>query len=144
MTIFYEANAAAVAHETFDEETVLINFERGTYFSLRQSAPQIWSLVQVPASIDAILASLAECYDALPADAPAAITGMLETLHDEGCILKRAAAAAPLPVLPPAGVFEPPAVQAFHDLQELIVIDPVHEVQEFDGWPHRPPPFALG
>ncbi len=145
MTVCYEANTASVAHETFDEETVLINFERGTYFSLRQSAPVIWGLIQLPVSVDGILRRLAEAYPALPPDAGAAITAMLEQLHDEGCVtrseggLDESAPGAPAA----AGDFALPVVQAFHDLQELIAIDPVHEVHNFDGWPHRPPPFAL-
>ena len=145
MTLRYAANTASVAHETFDEETVLINFERGTYFSLRQSAPVIWGLIQQPVSVDGILRRLADAYPALPPDAGPAITAMLEQLHDEGCVSRREAGVdepAPGP-LPAEGAFALPVVQAFHDLQELIAIDPVHEVHNFAGWPHRPPPFAL-
>jgi hypothetical protein len=141
----YQANTASVAHETFDGETVLINFERGTYFSLRHSAPVIWGLIQQPIGIDGILRRLADAYPSLPADAGDAVSAMLEQLHDEGCVTRHETGAEEsAPGAPPVvGEFALPVVQAFHDLQELIAIDPVHEVANFDGWPHRPPSFAL-
>jgi|HubBroStandDraft_1064217.scaffolds.fasta_scaffold00391_25 hypothetical protein len=147
MSICYVANTACVAHEAFDEETVLINLERGTYFSLRQSAPSLWLLIQQPASVEALLLVLARELLELPPDATEMITAMLETLHAEGCVLKfeavPALSADSTAIARLGGVLTAPIVQSFHDLQELIVIDPVHEVHEFDGWPHRPPPFAL-
>ena len=59
MSVCYVANSASVAHEAFDEETVLINLERGTYFSLRQSAPTLWLLIQQPVSVEALVGLLA-------------------------------------------------------------------------------------
>jgi hypothetical protein len=146
MPVVYVANTASVAHEAFDEETVLINLERGTYFSLRGSAPALWLLLQQPVSVEGLVSVLAQAVT-LPADAGAAIGAMLDQLETEGCVLKLDAAEqlptdlSPLALL--GGSFVVPEVQTFHDLQELIVIDPVHEVADFDGWPHRPPPFAL-
>ena len=146
MPVCYVANTASVAHEAFDEETVLINLERGTYFSLRGSAPTLWLLLQQPVSVEGLVGVLAREVP-LPADAGAAIGAMLEQLAVEGCVLKLDAPEqlptdlSSLALL--GGSFSLPDVQTFHDLQELIVIDPVHEVADFDGWPHRPPPFTL-
>lgn len=32
--------------------------------------------------------------------------------------------------------FKAPVLQKFQDLKELILLDPVHEIQEDLGWPH--------
>ena len=147
MPVCYVANTASVAHEAFDEETVLINLERGTYFSLRGSAPALWLLLQQPVSVEGLVGVLAREVPALPADAGVTIGAMLDQLEAEGCVLKLDTPEqlptdlAPIALL--GGSFSRPEVQTFHDLQELIVIDPVHEVADFDGWPHRPPPFTL-
>jgi len=145
MTECYVANLAAVAHEAFEEETVLINFQRGTYFSLRESAPAIWAMVQNPVTPDGMLAALNVAHGTLSSEAAAAVTGMLEKLCEEGCIVRTEGdAALPLqPVPASGGAFVFPVVQAFHDLEELIAIDPVHETHEFIGWPQRPPSYAL-
>jgi hypothetical protein len=143
MSDWYVANLAAVAHEAFEEETVLINFERGTYFSLRQSAPAIWAMLQTPVTPAAILDALAAACGPLPAEAPAAVTAMLDRLCEEGCLLRSEAGAAAAAPAAPGGAFALPVIEAFHDLSELIAIDPVHDTHEFTGWPHRPPAYAL-
>ena len=147
MPVCYVANTVSVAHEAFDEETVLINLERGTYFSLRGSAPALWLLLQQPVSAEGLLGLLAREIADLPPEAGTMIGVMLDQLEAEGCLLKlEAPEQLPADLSPLAalgGVLVPPEVQGFHDLQELIVLDPVHEVADFDGWPHRPPPFAL-
>jgi Coenzyme PQQ synthesis protein D (PqqD) len=147
MPVCYVANTVSVAHEAFDEETVLINLERGTYFSLRGSAPALWLLLQQPVSVEGLVGVLAQAVPGLPEDAGAMIGTMLAQLETEGCVLRLDVPEqlptdlSPLALL--GGRFSRPDVETFHDLQELIVIDPVHEVADFDGWPHRPPPFAL-
>jgi hypothetical protein len=141
----FVANLAAVAHEAFEEETVLINFERGTYFSLRETAPAIWASIQAPATPDDVLATLRAGYGILPAEAANAVAAMLERLCEEGCALRTESAVGErcLPPVAAAGAYAPPVMEAFHDLEELISIDPVHEVHEFTGWPHRPPAYAI-
>ena len=42
LPMFYKHNDEHVAAEEFDGEFVLINFARGTYFSLRLSAVDVW------------------------------------------------------------------------------------------------------
>ena len=144
MTVAYVANSNSVACEKFDDEAVLINFETGTYFSLRGTAPEIWALIQSANTIDRIARGLR-------AEGPGAwnaIEAMLAQLVDQSCVLIRDIEESDLIDIPGpianAKPFTPPVVQAFHDLQELIVVDPVHEADPMDGWPHRPPPFGLG
>jgi hypothetical protein len=144
MTPAYVANRDSVVCEKFDDEAVLINFETGTYFSLRGTAPEIWTLVQSPNTVDRI----AQRLGAEEPEAREAIETMLAQLVAQSCVLVRDVEDADLVDIPNStpGVrpFTPPVVQAFHDLQELIVVDPVHEADAMDGWPHRPPPFGLG
>ncbi len=143
MTECYVVNRAAVAHETFGEETVLINFERGTYFSLRQSAPLIWQMLQSPMTTDDLLAALGT----LPTVARTAVTGMVDKLLREGCLVRADIEAfAPRdPCVMPAGDFTPPVVEAFHDLTVLMGIELVPAVyeQEFQGWPVPAPTWAM-
>jgi len=144
MTIAYVANGPSIAFERFDDEAVLINFQTGTYYSLRGAAPEVWALVQQPNTIDRI----AEQLGVQELAARAAIEAMLKQLVADTCVLVREIDDAELKTvaqpLAKTKHFTPPIVQAFHDLEELIVLDPVHEVDPMDGWPNRPPPFGLG
>lgn len=144
MTKAYVAKRDSVVCENFDDEAVLINFETGTYFSLRGSAPEVWTLIQSANTVDHI----AERLCAKEPAARTAIEAMLAQLVAESCVLVDEVAAGDagngLELPANARPFALPVVQAFHDLQELIVVDPVHEVDAMDGWPNRPPPFGRG
>jgi hypothetical protein len=143
MTTAYVANREAVAAEQFDDEQVLINFQTGTYYSLRGTAPDIWNLIQEPNTIDRI----ADQLGAQDHGAQSAIAAMLAQLVADSCVqVCDIDCANPNGTAKPSAAvkqFTPPIVQAFHDLQELIVVDPVHEVDPMDGWPNRLPPFRL-
>jgi|SRR5579862_3399825 len=142
MAIAYVSNHQSVVSETFDDDTILINFVTGTYFSLRGAAPIIWNSLQTPTTIEKIAATLA----ANPADARDAVREMIETLIAEQCVLPvevSEAEIAALPEGPQIKPYTPPIIETFRDLQELITIDPVHEVEDNDGWPHRPPRITL-
>ena len=144
MTAAYVANREAVASEQFDDEAVLINFQTGTYYSLTGTAPDIWSLIQEPNTIDRIAEQLGARED----EAQKAIEAMLTQLVADSCVLicdiDEAHLNGKTDVTAEAKRFIAPIVQSFHDLQELIVVDPVHEVDPMDGWPSRPPPFGRG
>jgi len=144
MTAAYVANREAVAAEQFDDEAVLINFQTGTYYSLRGTAPEIWNLVQEPNTIDRIVERLG----APDHGAQKAIEAMLAQLVADSCVLicdiDEAHLNGKTDVTAEAKQFIAPIVQSFHDLQELIVVDPVHEADPMDGWPSRPPPFGRG
>jgi Coenzyme PQQ synthesis protein D (PqqD) len=144
MPTAYVAKRDSVVCEKFDDEAVLINFETGTYFSLRGAAPEIWTLIQSANTVDRI----AERLCAEGSGARDEIEATLAQLVAHSCVLicdiddgDLSDISEPLASAKP---FTPPVVQAFHDLQELIVVDPVHEVDAMDGWPNRPPPFGLG
>jgi hypothetical protein len=141
MTTAYVQNAESVTSETFEEETVLINFVTGVYFSLSGSAPLIWSLLQTPASLDEILASIVDD----PKVARDVVQAMLDHLIAENCVLIVQAEEPEIGRLrtPKYEPYSPPVVDTFHDLKELILVDPVHEIDEIDGWPHRPSPLSL-
>src|ERR1700746_2628178 len=143
MATAYVANSSSVVYEKFDEEAVLINVETGVYFSLRGSAPRIWALLQSPSTLDGIVLQMG----ATESGAREAIEAFLGELVAQSCVLTRQVEEIEIVGSPaPAGAadaFEPPILQAFSDLQELIVVDPVHEVDARDGWPHRPPAFGL-
>ena len=144
MTTAYVANREAVAAEQFDDEAVLINFQTGTYYSLRGTGPDVWQLIQEPNTIERI----AERLGARDKQAYQSIEAMLAQLVADSCVLvcdideahlngKTDLAAAPAP-------FSVPIAQAFRDLQDLIVVDPVHEADPMDGWPSRPTPLGRG
>lgn len=137
-------NAERTISERFDEETVVIHIERGTYFSLRGAAVDIWCMLDGGASREAMLAALASLYPDAPSDISSAVDRTLALLTAEDLICEcddETDQRGALVGAAAGGEYVEPTVEVYHDLQELIAIDPVHEVDPMQGWPQRPPTF---
>jgi hypothetical protein len=135
------ANLAQTAAEDFQGETVIIHFERGTYFSLGGCAPAIWAMLQAPMTVDIMLGAIkARGHSLDPAFEAASLEFISQLLEHDLVRPTDASPAAPqLPeVISAADFTKTPAIEAFTDLAELIAMDPVHEVDVLEGWPRRP------
>jgi hypothetical protein len=132
------ANSVSAASEDFGGEAVIIHFDRGTYFSLGGSAPAIWAMVQKPVTMGGMLDAIRSAKITVTPEFELALGVFVEQLleHD----LVRPAKNAEPSSLPSvdAGLFtKPPTLEVFADLAELILMDPVHQVDVLEGWPRR-------
>lgn len=131
-------NSVHVVHETIDGETILIHLGTGTYYNLEGAGAEAWNLLAAGADETRLLAAAEQRYEG----DPAAIRGALSTLVDELVredLLLEADATMPSepPRLPPGRVpFVPPVLGVYTDMQEFMLVDPVHQVDEAAGWPH--------
>jgi hypothetical protein len=126
-------------HETIDGETIVIDMSSGTYYSLRGSASAIWNAIASGASRDTLIETLEEAYEASPGEIASATEAFLSELEAEQLIAHgNGAGPTSGPTSEPAGArapFEPPQLEKFEDMQDIILLDPVHMVDE-QGWPH--------
>jgi hypothetical protein len=140
------ANLPVTASENFAGESVVIHFERGTYFSLRGSAGTIWSFMQAPTTIAAIVAAIQAQARPPSTDFEDMLTTFVAKLAEHDLITSAPAAAEP-PVISAeaiASLAELPSLEIYTDLSELIAMDPVHESDILTGWPARPPQEKQG
>ncbi len=140
----FECNAPDVIFENFGDETVLLNLQSGKYYSLNPVAMFIWEIVCQGVPPQEIATHLTASYNGA-ANPPAIVADMdalIQELMGETLIrlsaqsrsMSQADTAAPLPEQ-----YHRPAIAAFDDVAELLLLDPVHDVSEV-GWPH---PAAL-
>jgi coenzyme PQQ synthesis protein D (PqqD) len=126
-------------HETIDGETIVIDLSIGTYFSLRGSGPVIWNALASGSSSEAIVETLAAAYEASHEEIAGAAAAFLARLEEERLIVKGNGAGPAGDAGPnhagPRAPFEPPQLERYDDLQDIILLDPVHMVDE-QGWPH--------
>jgi hypothetical protein len=135
----FRINTPQVINEVIDGEAVIINLGSGDYFSLRGSGSYIWQAIDAGADavtiVDAFVAADLGSRDVV---APA-ITALLEQLVVEGLVVPAEPGEGRVALAAPGGSsFDPPALEKFTDMQDLILLDPVHEVDE-RGWPHAAP-----
>ncbi len=140
----FRINEPHVLHQTIDNEAVIINLDTGNYYSLLKSGADVWSAVERGAGISEIVAALARKYKAVEKVLEDSVVKFVEQLQTEGLIeaLHEANDSDNPPTAheetsaAPQGPFEPPVLEKYEDMQDLILLDPIHEVDEEKGWPH--------
>jgi Coenzyme PQQ synthesis protein D (PqqD) len=138
----YRVNSPRVMHETIEGEVIVIDLSTGSYYSLRASGAEVWHALERGLPEDEIAGAVAARYEGAPAEITAAVSELLRRLSEEGLIesWNGAGEAAPTEVSSPAQDgprerFQPPVLEKHTDMQDLILLDPVHEV-DARGWPH--------
>ena len=136
----FESNAPDVAFETYPDETVLIHFPSGHYYSLDALGQQLWEPLSRGVAVDDVVEWARRYYEGDPEAIANVVVGFAHALADEMLLRPLASpteAGAPLPLTAANGDrprFLPPNLSRFNDMQEMLLFDPVHEVTEA-GWP---------
>lgn len=135
----YTINSPMVIQETMDGEAVIVNLETGTYYSLDNSGGRIWNLLLDGASASEITAMFCRTSTSSRDDIQRAVTDLVEQLCREALLV--AANRTPMVSTEDSGgerqPFVPPVLHTYTDMQELLLLDPIHEVDDTTGWPHK-------
>lgn len=139
-TTRFRPNSPPVLHETIDRETIIVNLEIGTYYSLNPSATSIWTGLESGASLAAIAAALADCSGAEPERIDGEVRAFVQKLAAAELVVEGQGGIEPDELdldWPEGAPFDSPALSTYTDMQELLLLDPVHDVG-VGGWPQRP------
>ncbi len=141
---YYRLAGPEVIHELVAGEVVIINLATGAYYSLDEAGATIWSTLVEGADEAAVVAAVRRRYSGDEAMITEAVRDLLAQLVAQELIApgedtpvatpdrsSSTPAAAPRP-------FVTPVLHTYTDMQELITLDPIHEVDD-TGWPHRRP-----
>lgn len=128
-----------MACEILDGEAVLIHFETGCYYSAARTGAELIGCLSDACSSQALADSLAKRYPGNNEGILSDVQMFIEQLSAEGLIIESdenigrpVFGATDLP-------YEAPALQRFDDLQDLLLLDPIHDVDAQAGWPHPAP-----
>lgn len=136
-------NWQRIVHETIDDEVIIIDLETGTYFSLTQSAADLWPALVRGSTKAGLMATLTGVYDAPASEIETSVAAFLDELKAESIIIVESDGAA-TPTEPASvavrrqGHFDPPKLAKYTNMSDLLLLDPVHDVDE-QGWPRRKP-----
>lgn len=137
----FRINSPQVITETIDGEAIMINLSTGNYYSVAGSGAEVCGFLEQGADVEAVVETLSRSYDASRETITNAVRDLVADLEREGLIVPvdgdspRLVAAAESGVRRP---FETPHLEKYTDMQDLVLLDPVHEVDE-RGWPHVQP-----
>lgn len=138
----YEPAGPDIVSEEIDGEVIIVNLKNGNYYSLTQSATVVWSSLARGATLERMHDVLRQRY---LGDAHVMQQGLIDLIRalETEAIVRRVDAPsgndAPSPADAPAGgqaPYLPPLFERFTDMGDLLLLDPVHEVEDQKGWPH--------
>ncbi len=124
----YQVKVPHVVYEQFEGEIVIVNLETGKYYSTRGSGAWVWSRLMHGTRLPELVAQSGAM--------PEPIESFVEQLYVEGLIVERqpeTQAPAGDPEPPPAG-FSAPSLERYNDMQDILLLDPIHDVDN-TGWP---------
>lgn len=134
----YAINAPDVVAEDFDGKIVILNLADGRYFSLEGIASQIWSLLVAGSSPAAIFESIESREPSLTRRSSEFVDRLIELKLIRPQEFETGNTPGPIDE---NWSGEEPRIEVFDDLAELILADPIHDVDEQAGWPApRPNP----
>ncbi len=131
-------NTPHVVTEDFDNEIIVVNLTNGNYYSLRDTAAVIWKLIRQKPLYHTLLDTISTAYRLTDTALREEITPFVDQLlHDQMIRLEdpngNAQAALVLPEK--TGAYAAPVLESYSDMQDLLMLDPIHEVDEEKGWP---------
>jgi coenzyme PQQ synthesis protein D (PqqD) len=135
----FKLNPSTV-HERFGDETVILNLDSGIYYNVQGTGTVIWSLVSEGVSEAAILQRMRAKYAGNGDEIAGATTKFLDQLVMESLVEPENIAnggeqGLTITVAPSkGGTFSLPLLQKYTDMEEMLLLDPIHEVDEH-GWP---------
>jgi hypothetical protein len=135
----YAINSPKVACQAFEGEALIIHFERGHYFSALGSAAALLALLEGGGSVGELRAALVRSCALDGEHAGRVIARFVNELLREELVVTVADDAPVLSppvreVFAPIAAFEEPQLVKYTDLEDLLVLDPIHEVM-LSAWP---------
>lgn len=137
----YQINSPQVISEVVDGEAIILNFESGCYYSLNETGMLIWNQLKEGRDKSAILSNMRKSFDQTPDTLSTDFDSLLNALLEEQLLIPKDLSAAQPPALESdhsaaVNPYSTPELSKFSDLQELLLLDPIHDVDE-SGWPRQ-------
>lgn len=137
----YQLNRPDVIQETVDGEALIIHTPSGTYYSLEGTGEHVWNALLNGCTPEEIAKAYAETAQGALDSVTEDVARFVRELQAEQLIVDGDQTAAPGSLEPPRRPFSSPALQKYTDMQELLLVDPIHEADPEAGWPVRRDPI---
>ena len=142
----FQPNKSDVVHEVIDGEAVLVNLRNGTYYSTDKVGADVWTQIEKGLPVRQIIEDIQARYVGNKDTIIQSIMQLISQLQKENLIVSRVSAESSTeqindhgetPKAEPEGTripFEEPKLEKYSDMEDLLLLDPIHDVEE-EGWP---------
>jgi hypothetical protein len=141
----YQPNLSDIVYENFGDEVVIINLKSGIYFSLTDTALVIWNFIVKKICMDELIRYLSGKYNEDQVNMENKIRPFITGLEKDFLIVPvdRDSTKRNVDMLGKSSLnssekesFTTPVLKRFTDQQELLLLDPIHDVSDL-GWPEK-------
>lgn len=139
----YSIDDSKIIYDTIDGEVILVHVETGNYYQLPGVGAEVWRCLSLGLDFAQIVGQLAGKYQGDAEEIEASTRAFIDQLLSENLVaagtparddeVPTAAAALPDSPAPPTP-YTAPLLHKYTDLQGLLLVDPIHDVDE-QGWP---------
>jgi hypothetical protein len=121
-------NEAHVAAKVLDGEAIIINLSNGTYYSMDKVGGLIWEMIERGQGLEATVAAITVRYEVSPELAQADIQRLAGDLMRENLVIVSDKPASPAGRQERVGgqrlPYEPPKLNIYRDMSDLLALDP--------------------
>lgn len=131
LQISYQPANEDIVFEEFDGDLVVLNLQTGQYFGFNPSAATLWALLMQGHTPEILIKEISNLKN-IPDFISSLLTHKLvrpneSSQNDSGSI-----------VIEQTAIDVEPIIESYDDLSDLIIADPIHDVDEQAGWPAMP------
>ena len=134
----YRVNSPRVIYENIDGELILVHMEKGAYYTTDEVGAALWDLIESRCTVSEMWEGLSSQFEASLPEIEEATASFLARLVEEDLVSCEEAAADRTPPRRPLPIskrpFRAPSLQTYQDMQDMLALDPIHDV-EAAGWP---------
>ncbi|AWV99996.1 PqqD family protein [Arcticibacterium luteifluviistationis] len=132
----YTIAKSGIAFEQFTDEFVVVNLPEGHYYSLRGTAFFMFQFLTKGSNASSISSALAKHFDISEQDALKESEQFIDALLAHKLLLETEEEVVfNIPSPEVKSPFLKPEIETFDDMKELLILDPVHDVDPQEGWP---------
>lgn len=136
MEKIYIAFDENVVSDVFGDEVVIVNLQTGVYFSLQSTAASIWKLLMDAYSVKTIIDTYSVKFIEDQVVISETILSFVSDLETNQLIKVTADLQENTQTIDLGNIasFIAPKIEQFNDMQDILLLDPVHDV-DAQGWP---------
>jgi hypothetical protein len=147
MNRVFQINTPAVVSEIIDGEAVIMNLKSGNYYSTEEVGSLLWGGIQQGRTYPQLVELVKTAFPTVSEDLAAAIDPFIGELMAHELIREAPTEGAgalsgqvDLPQMNGTRGFRAPILNVYSDMKDLLLLDPIHDVDEA-GWPTPKPPI---
>jgi Coenzyme PQQ synthesis protein D (PqqD) len=132
--VIWQENSEHVVSDLIEGEMMLLNLKFGHYYALEGCAVGLWPALKQGTTTEQLLEALVSRFPDLPVQALAGdLQDWMAKLQEEELIVEADGVPGRNPEFDME--YQPPGLDKYTDLEDLFLLDPIHDADPERGWP---------